>query len=59
MLLMTEAAKLNDGQLLEQVASGRNGRLPHRLAMLYRTGLHRKGVMGHSALWLAAALRRM
>jgi hypothetical protein len=46
-------------RLLAGISQGRNRGLLHRLRMLHGTGLHRKGAVNHTALWLAAALRRI
>lgn len=53
--LLTPAAR----RLLEQVADGRDGPLAARLALLRETGLHRKGRLNQTSLWLAAALGKL
>lgn len=45
--------------LLQAFGTGRAGSLPHRLAMLRRTGVYRQGRLGQAALWLSACLRRL
>lgn len=46
-------------QTLEDFATGRNGGLWTRLAMIRRNGLYRQGKQGTLSLYLAAALRKL
>lgn len=48
-----------NARLLARVSHDRDATLPRRLQMLRQTRIHRKGRANQTALWIAAALRRM
>ena len=52
--LTTKAAAI-----LDDFAAHRQGTLVQRIAMIRRTGLHRKGAVDHAGLWLAAIVGRL